>query len=240
MSSQRNDTQIRRPRQISQGEPSIRSNTSPSPALRFNEFLGSRWVDKSIAFVALLPFAYQFWEATQQGDWDLPRLGLLLQLSVIVLTIALRRPPVRVTTNPFFWLIAFVATYWQFLSDPFYDAGVALVPTWLSSGVSAFALAVSLWARLSLGRNIGFVPAERTIVTTGAYAYVRHPIYTGVFLGVLALELSDFSPRNLTIDVTWCLLWVAKTFIEEGFLRQNPEYARYMTEVRWRWIPGIA
>jgi len=91
-----------------------------------------------------------------------------------------------------------------------------------------------------LGRNIGFVPAERAIVTTGAYALARHPIYSAIFLGVLALQLDDFSWLNLAIDRLWCSLWVAKIFIEERFLRQNPLYARYMRKVRWRWFPGIA
>jgi protein-S-isoprenylcysteine O-methyltransferase Ste14 len=207
---------------------------------RFNRLLGARWVDKLIALVALAPFAHEIWELFRAGDLDVPRLGLLIQLAVMVLTMALRRPPVRVTTNPFFWALAFVATYWTFLCGRFYEWGVQLGPAWLSNGVSLLALAISFWSRLSLGRNIGFVPAERSIVTTGAYAYVRHPIYSGMFIGVLATELEDFSWRNLAIDAVWCSLWVAKTFIEERFLSDNPNYVRYMQTVRWRWFPGIA
>lgn len=209
-------------------------------AVWLNRILCARWVDRSIALVALLPFAYATWEVASAPDLDIPKLGLILQLSVMVLTMALRRAPVRVTANPLYWVLACVATYWQFLGDTLYEAGSPLGPVWLSNGVSFVALALSLWARLSLGRNIGFVPAERTIVTTGAYGYVRHPIYSGIFLGVLATELYDFSWRNLVVDTVWCALWGIKTFIEERFLRQNPDYAQYMKRVRWRWIPGIA
>ena len=95
-------------------------------------------------------------------------------------------------------------------------------------------------ARLSLGRNIGFVPAERRIVTTGAYGFVRHPIYTGIFIGILGDNLSNFTGRDLALDLVWVGLWVLKTFIEEGFLRQSPPYAHYMTQVRWRWFPHLA
>ena len=159
---------------------------------------------------------------------------VLLQLAVIALTLVVRRPPVRVTTNPVFWLLAFVVTYWPFLIGVFdiEEAGAPLTPTWLSNGVALLSLAVSVWARLSLGRNIGFVPAERQIVTTGAYAYVRHPIYSSIFVGVLASELSRFSWTNAALNALWCGLLVIKTFIEEGFLRQNPEYTRYMEHVR--------
>ena len=226
------------PRNRQSGTPSDRSDASI--ATRLHRVLATRWVDKVIALLALLPFAYAIGEVARAGDLDVPRLGLILQLAVMVLTMALRRPPVRVTTNPFYWVLACVATYWQFLCDPFYEAGAPLAPAWVSNGVSTVALAVSLWARLSLGRNIGFVPAERVIVKTGAYAYVRHPIYSGIFIGVLATELYDFSWRNLAIDTLWCCLWVIKTFIEERFLRQNPDYARYMEKVRWRWFPAVA
>jgi protein-S-isoprenylcysteine O-methyltransferase Ste14 len=212
----------------------------PATASKFNRILGARWVDKIIAFVAVLPIVLSIWALVRAGDLDIPRLVLLVQLAVIALTLVVRRPPVRVTTNPVFWLLAFVVTYWPFGVFDIYKAGAPLTPTWLSNGVALLSFAVSVWARLSLGRNIGFVPAERQIVTTGAYAYVRHPIYSGLFIAVLASEFSRFSWRNLALDVLWCGLLLIKTFIEEGFLRQNPEYARYKERVRWRWIPGLA
>jgi protein-S-isoprenylcysteine O-methyltransferase Ste14 len=51
-------------------------------------------------------------------------------------------------------------------------------------------------SRLSRGRNIGFVPAQREIVTAGAYRYVRHPIYTGLILSYLAVAVRIYSPRT--------------------------------------------
>jgi protein-S-isoprenylcysteine O-methyltransferase Ste14 len=214
----------------------------PDIPSRFTRILGARWVDKSIAVVAVLPFALVIGSLVYLGDFDVPQLVLLIQLAVLALTMVVRRPPVRVTTNPVFWALAFMVTYWPLLIGAldFEDEGAPLTPTWLSNGVALLSLAVSVWARVSLGRNIGFVPAERAIVTTGAYAYVRHPIYSGIFLGVLAAGLSRFSWRNLALDTLWCALLIIKTFIEERFLRQNPEYARYMEHVRWRWVPSLA
>ena len=209
---------------------------------RLRRILAARWADKSIALVAVTPFAYFLWTMVRLGDFDLPRSVLLVQLAAIVVTMAVRRPPVRVTTNPLFWVLAFIATYWPYSVGGFdwYQTGAPLVPAWLSNGLSLASLAVALWARFSLGRNIGIVPAERTLVTTGAYAYVRHPIYSGIFVGVLTTALSEFSWRNVALDAVWCGLWVVKTFIEERFLRENPAYLRYMGKVRWRWCPGVA
>jgi protein-S-isoprenylcysteine O-methyltransferase Ste14 len=88
--------------------------------------------------------------------------------------------------------------------------------------------------------HIGFVPAERCIVTTGIYAYVRHPIYSGLFISIVAVDIASFSWRNIALDITWVSLWIIKTFAEEHFLRTSDEYAQYMMRVRWRWFPAIA
>src|ERR1700691_1369716 len=96
-----------------------------------------------------------------------------------------RRPPVRVTTNPFFWVLAFIATYWGFLTVGLSDQGQRIRPVLLLDAIPLLSLVGILWPRLSLGRNIGFVPAQREIVTRGAYPFVRHPIYSVIFLSLL-------------------------------------------------------
>jgi protein-S-isoprenylcysteine O-methyltransferase Ste14 len=93
---------------------------------------------------------------------------------------------------------------------------------------------------MSLGRNIGFVPAQRELVTSYAYSIVRHPIYAGVFLSLAGFVLRAGSLRNLLIAAISAGLFVVKTFMEEDFLSEDPAYARYMKRVRSRWIPGLA
>jgi len=185
-------------------------------------------------------FLWALRENLRANPIPIENLLLVVQLTLIAITMATRRPPTRVTHNPLFWLLAFVATYWAFFMAALYQDGRALVPRWISVAVAVLGLIISIWARLSLGRNIGFVPAERQIVTTGAYGLVRHPIYTGLFVGFVADDLANFTAQNLALDLAWVGLWVLKTFIEEGFLKQSPAYTHYMTQVRRRWIPGIA
>jgi protein-S-isoprenylcysteine O-methyltransferase Ste14 len=100
-------------------------------------------------------------------------------------------------------------------------------------------LLFTIWARLSLGRNIGFVPAQREIVTAGAYRCVRHPIYTGLVLSYLAVALRIYSPRNVTLLAIAIFWMLVKSFVEERFLGAEPQYAAYMTRVRARWIPFV-
>jgi protein-S-isoprenylcysteine O-methyltransferase Ste14 len=84
------------------------------------------------------------------------------------------------------------------------------------------------------------VPAERDIITCGAYRFVRHPIYTGLILSYVGFSLHMFSLRNVTMSLIVIGLIVLKSFIEEGFLREVPDYAEYLGRVRWRWFPGLA
>jgi protein-S-isoprenylcysteine O-methyltransferase Ste14 len=54
-------------------------------------------------------------------------------------------------------------------------------------------LALAVWARVHLGRNWGMPMTERAepeLVTSGPYRFVRHPIYSGVLLGLLGTALA--------------------------------------------------
>jgi protein-S-isoprenylcysteine O-methyltransferase Ste14 len=54
-------------------------------------------------------------------------------------------------------------------------------------------LALAVWARIHLGRNWGMPMTERAepeLVTSGPYRFVRHPIYSGILLGLLGTGLA--------------------------------------------------
>lgn len=54
-------------------------------------------------------------------------------------------------------------------------------------------LALAVWARLHLGRNWGMPMTQKEdpeLVTTGPYRFVRHPIYSGLLLGVLGTAMA--------------------------------------------------
>ena len=196
-------------------------------------------LDRAIAVIAIVPMLWAAYYRYQHYGLNLPVIFYWVNTFVLVLTMVFRRPPTRITPNPWFWLLAFINTYFPQAMLPFMDRGHSLVSPLLSNLLAIAALLVSVWARLSLGRNMGFVPAQREIVTTGAYRFVRHPIYTGLILSYLAVLLRIYSSRNATllaIAVFWMLV---KSFVEESFLRADPQYAAYMTQVRSRWIPFV-
>lgn len=69
---------------------------------------------------------------------------------------------------------------------------------------------------------------------------MRHPIYTGTFVALLAFVLRSYSALNLTMAVVLIALLMIRGVVEERFLRDDASYAAYLKEVRWRWFPGIA
>jgi protein-S-isoprenylcysteine O-methyltransferase Ste14 len=109
----------------------------------------------------------------------------------------------------------------------------------LGNSLAIVSAIVIVYSLLSLGRNIGFIPAQRRLVSRGAYRFVRHPIYTGTFISLAAFVLRAFSPLSLTIAVALIVSPMLRGLVEEHFLREDPAYAAYLAEVRWRWLPGL-
>jgi protein-S-isoprenylcysteine O-methyltransferase Ste14 len=197
-------------------------------------------LDRVIAGGASLPFAYMLYYRLAYEGFDLPRIAIAINFALLIGTMVVRRPPVRVTPKPLYWVTAFVATYWGFMTLGLAERGEPIAPMVVTHGLALASLVVSLAARVSLGRNIGFVPAQRELVTSYAYGIVRHPIYTGVFLSLTAFVLRAWSPTNFVIAAVPVALFAIKSFMEERFLGEDPAYRRYMDRVRFRWFPGIA
>jgi len=197
-------------------------------------------VDRAVATVASLPFAYMMYYRLAHEGFDLPRVALAINFALLIATMVVRRPAVRVTPKPLYWATAFVATYWGFMTLGLMERGGPIAPIVVTHGLALLSLTISVFGRLSLGRNIGFVPAQRELVTSWAYSIVRHPIYSALFISFAGVVLRAYSFRNLLILAIGASFFIVKTFMEENFLSEDPAYARYMNRVRSRWIPGIA
>ena len=213
-----------------------------SQNILFNPFrvLSTPWLDRTIAAIACVPLVYLAYYRYEHWHHGFPLIAWALNVLILVVTMVIRRPPQRVTPNPWYWLLAFVATYWDLLVLSFLDQGRPLARNWVTEVIALAGLLIVIWARLSLGRNIGFVPAQRELVHGGAYAYMRHPVYTGGLLTTLAFLLRAYSPQNALL-MGLRILWFIpiKSLVEEDFLCADPQYAAYMRRMRARWIPYV-
>jgi protein-S-isoprenylcysteine O-methyltransferase Ste14 len=112
-------------------------------------------------------------------------------------------------------------------------------PLWIRRaglGVMAAGGAIAIWGIRSLGRSLtpGTEPLpDARLITGGAYAYRRHPIYTGVVLIVAGYTLA-WSNWTLALLFGFIALkfFQAKAGVEETWLRARfPAYATYMRHV---------
>jgi protein-S-isoprenylcysteine O-methyltransferase Ste14 len=86
------------------------------------------------------------------------------------------------------------------------------------------------------------VQAERGhhVVSTGPYALVRHPMYSGAVLFCVGAALLLGSWWGVLISPLFALLLAVRTGIEERALAADlPDYADYAARVRYRLIPGV-
>ncbi|WP_175965697.1 methyltransferase family protein [Burkholderia sp. BCC0322] len=119
------------------------------------------------------------------------------------------------------------------------DASTQLIPEWAGGTLQFCGIACQLFAKLSLGRSFGLLPANRGVVSVGAYRFVRHPIYAAYLLSEIGFVLANYSPRNVFMITSWMLLQIGRICLEERVLSEDPDYRAYKEKVRYRLIPGV-
>ena len=207
-------------------------------------FLKNPVVDKCLGFLnslVMLYILYTFWLAVKNGHANIYGAAIALNTLVIVITTTIRRTAKRVSINPLFWFFTFLRNYWVYvvLSTVYVYRTSPLIPPVFTHALLLIGVGIIIYARLSLGRNIGFVPAQRELVMTGAYGLARHPIHTGELVFILSYMLASFTPLNFFLLSLGFIFIIVKSLIEESFLKDDKEYQAYCKKVPWRWVPGI-
>jgi len=119
------------------------------------------------------------------------------------------------------------------------------VPPWLvilgNIGVAAsFVVFFVVMKQNSYAASTIRVEADQPVVSTGAYASVRHPLYSGALLLLFCtpLALGSYWTLLLVIPMVAVLAW--RLLDEERFLKQNLRgYTDYCRTTRYRLVPGI-
>ena len=84
--------------------------------------------------------------------------------------------------------------------------------------------------------------AERAqrVISTGPYAHVRHPMYSGMILFFAGVSLLLGSWWGLVMVPLFVVLFAIRIGIEERTLREGlPGYSDYVTRIRYRLLPGV-
>jgi protein-S-isoprenylcysteine O-methyltransferase Ste14 len=102
--------------------------------------------------------------------------------------------------------------------------------------------ALILWAGLNLGRNLTPLPKPKSdaqLVTSGLFAWMRHPIYTALMLLTFGASLERGHLIALILSACLAILLEFKSRREEAWLlEQFSEYAAYRLRVK-KFFPGI-
>ena len=84
------------------------------------------------------------------------------------------------------------------------------------------------------------IAEDHKVISTGPYAHVRHPMYSGALLMLIGfpLALGSWWGLLLLIPTIGGIVW--RLLDEEQFLKKNlPGYTDYTQKVRYRLLPGI-
>lgn len=111
-------------------------------------------------------------------------------------------------------------------------------------GVAAFltiaGLGIALWGLSHLRRNFSVFVEVRDVVTTGPYAFVRHPLYLGEITMAAGLLLCGPSLFGVALVTTLATLQLARARMEESRLTAaSPAYATLSTRTG-RLLPRFA
>lgn len=184
----------------------------------------------AIAFDALVFYSFIVRSEARsrpQGPWENLFPLVTVFLPVIGFTL-ISYPQVRqhlpgYSPETLAWLRSITALY------PFYLSMLGFV-------IGFIGVSFSIWALSHLKRSFGLRAAVRTLVTSGPYGRIRHPLYLGEIVHVLGIAILAATPAGFWLLIPSVILQVIRAKIEERkFLRTLPEYPAYRARTGFLW-----
>ena len=114
---------------------------------------------------------------------------------------------------------------------------------WLGAGMGVLADLLAYWVFSNLGNNVSptvRTRSEATLVTSGPYRWVRHPLYTMGMMAYLGFALLSENWFIALMAVIGFVLLVLRTPLEEAGLIEKfgDAYRQYMTRTG-RFLPKL-
>lgn len=147
------------------------------------------------------------------------------------------RIPAKRDWTPFALLSSVAATYY-FLAIHLGE-GVKLMPEAVGVALQIVGIGWQIFAKASLRRSFGLLPANRGVVSSGVYRVMRHPMYFGYFVADIGFLLVNFGMQNMIVYLVQFALQAGRVVREERLLSDDAQYREYKERVRYRVIPGL-
>ena len=156
-------------------------------------------------------------------------------LALLILT----RPPATAQADGLLPRIAaFVGTYLPW-TITFFGKSEQALANLTSTACVLVGMIMMLVTVRHLGRAFSLVPQARSVVQTGPYRWIKHPLYLAEEIAILGLVLQYLTPVTVIVFVLHIGVQVCRIVYEEDLLRRNcPEYFSYEAS-RWRLVPYV-
>jgi protein-S-isoprenylcysteine O-methyltransferase Ste14 len=149
------------------------------------------------------------------------------------------RPPAKARADGL-WprIAAFVGTYMPW-TITFLGKTDQALPNLVSTACVLIGTIMMIVTIRHLGRSFSLVPQARSVVQTGPYRWIKHPLYLAEEITILGVVLQHLSLATVIVLVLHIGVQVCRILYEEDLLRRNcPEYSSYEAS-RWRLIPYV-
>ncbi len=144
----------------------------------------------------------------------------------------LRKKTLRVPNAPMQILnsMLIVAGFFFAFSPRLLGLSTLIVPQsalfgWLGAALNLAGIAFAIWARLTLGRNwsggVAVAKEGHELIQTGPYAIVRHPIYTGLLLGLLGTVLTRGTVASFIGFAAVAIGFTVRVLIEDRLMSRE-------------------
>jgi protein-S-isoprenylcysteine O-methyltransferase Ste14 len=165
-------------------------------------------------------------------------LNVLAQMSAIVfvlmviLALAWRRPAIARTPGLLPRAVAFGGAFSITGLAFFEPVAHSVLVSGVSLGLICVGYAFACYSLLHLGRSLSLMAEARKLVTSGPYAWVRHPLYLAYGIASIGLLLQYLSVLAVALWAIHIGLQLWRMHYEEAVLRENfPEYDAYARRV---------
>jgi len=188
-----------------------------------------------VSFVALAAIT-----AVRQPGLVLLLAPILLYEIAVATSFLIRGRAVRTSTGIPQRIAAYGGTFLMPLALPLM---AEVAPQWLTTTDVALAMSVGtalrivglglcVWGVWHLRRSFSVEPAARALVTSGPYAFFRHPLYVGYAATFVGGLLQRPTAAYAALTALWFVLTYMRIRYEEGVLEAAfPEYAEYRRRV---------
>ena len=163
--------------------------------------------------------------------------GILIHNTLLMFFFLSRRKSMETSFRFFDWIIPVITLTLTMFLHPV--TGALQEVNTMSLICQYIGLVGIIFSLMSLGRSFGIIPANRKIISHGAYRIVRHPLYLSEIIFYSGFFLANINMLNgvLIVLILTGQLW--RSLSEERLLTTDSAYREYKQRVRYRFVPGL-